>query len=464
MDVEQIRKVLQTPESNELEFKETLHSEQDVSRTVCAFANTEGGLLFIGVNTKGIPIGLKGDADTLQQKLSACAQNVSPAPITNVGTQLVDGKRLIVIRVHKADSTNFHTSGGIIYVRIGSTTRKLEGQTMVEFLKNRQILCFDEISCKAKLEDMDDKRIQLYLDKRGQIDYLKAHPIKEMLLSMNLASENGTIKIKNSAALSFSKQPQFWFPQSELKVVKFRGVEPIEVVAHQVLDGSPAELIEKAYAFVLKNISKQLLVSPESPQRKEIYEYPPEVIREAIINAVIHRDYFNVNAIQISIFDDRIELTNPGSAPQGLTKELFGTISVQRNPKTYHILKDMKYIEGLGTGVPKMINGMRKASLSDPEFMWTDSFFRTILKNIKSRVQPIDGLKDLNERQLRTIEYLRTNKTIKTHHYAAMNKVSHTMALIDISELLKFGYVKKIGSYRGAYYMLNEEKLKKGAP
>jgi len=93
-----------------------------------------------------------------------------------------------------------------------------------------------------------------------------------------------------------------------------------------------------------------------------------------VTNAIAHRDYFNINGIQISIFDDRIEITNPGSVPTGLTKELFGAISVQRNPQTYKILREMKYVEGLGLGVPGMINGMRAQGLVDPEFMWTDYF------------------------------------------------------------------------------------------
>jgi len=459
MDEIHIKKILEKSEANDLELKESLHSDQDISKVICSLTNTDGGLIIFGVNKKGVIIGLKGDLDQLQQKISAAGQTVSPAPLMNIETATVDGKHIIITKIHKTDNTNAHTFGGAIYVRMGSTNRKLEGQTMIEFLKNRHILCFDELTSKAKAEDIDKEKIQTYLSKRSQEDYLKSHSIKEFLLSMSLASENGELKIKNATALSFAKNPQMLFHQSEVKVVKFRGTEPIDVAAHQVLDGSPSELIEKTYAFVLKNISRQLTIMPESPQRKDIYEYPPEVIREAIINAIAHRDYFNFNSIQLNLFDDRIEITNPGSIPHGLTKELFGTISVQRNPLTYRLLKDTKYIEGLGIGVPRMINGMRKAGLSDPEFFWTDSFFRITLKNIKSKMPPIEGIKDLNQRQLRAIEYLRNNKTIKTQHYAEMNKISNAMALIDIAELIKFKYIQKHGQYRGAYYTLNESKF-----
>ncbi len=462
MDTEQIKKILEKPETHDLELKESVHSEQEISKTICAFANTEGGLIFIGVNQKGAIVGVKDDADELQQRISACGQSVSPAPLMDVEAHSIEGKMVVVARVHKADSGSFHTFGGVIHVRIGSTTRRLEGHTMVEFLKNRQILCFDELGSKTTLVEIDEKKIGYYLSVCEKKDYLATHAIRDLLVSLNLTSEIGDeIKIKNAAVLAFSKKPQFWFPQSEFKAVRFRGTQPVDIVDHQVLDGSPAEFIEKAYAFALKNISKQMRITPETPQREDIYEYPPKVIREAVINAVAHRDYFNINSIQMNVFDDRIEITNPGSVPQGLTKELFGTISVQRNPLTYKILRDMKYIEGFGMGVSRMINGMRKAGLSDPEFFWTESFFRITLRNAMSKALPIEGVENLNERQRRAIEYLQHNKTLKSKMYAkmyaTMNKVSIAMALLDIKELLEFGYIKKIGSFRGAYYVLNEK-------
>ncbi|MFH1317011.1 MAG: RNA-binding domain-containing protein [Candidatus Woesearchaeota archaeon] len=460
MNKKEILKLLEQPESHNLELKETLHSEQKISQTICSFANTDGGILIIGVDNKRSIVGFKEDPDQTQQRLSACNQSISPAPLINIELHYFDKNPVILVIIHKADTTNFHTYKGIIYVRIGSTVRKLEGHTMVEFLKNKQILCFDELSNKAKPEDLDKDKINKYLALRNQKDYLNSHTINEFLLSMNLATENGSLNIKNATVLSFSKNPKFWFYQSEVKVVKFSGIEAINVVAHQVLEGSPSELIESIYAFVLKNISKEIKVEKNLPKRDEIFEYPLDVIREAIINAIAHRDYFNNNSIQVSIFDDRIEIINPGSIPSGLTKELFGKLSVQRNPITYRILKDMKYIEGLGIGIPKMINGMRKGGLSDPDFFWTDSFFRLTLKNIKSKITPINKLDDLNKRQLRSIEYLRQNKTIKTKNYASMNSISESMALHDLAELIQFGYIKKIGQYRGAYYILNEAKFR----
>ena len=144
--------------------------------------------------------------------------------------------------------------------------------------------------------------------------------------------------------------------------------------------------------------------------------------------------------------------------PQGLTKEFFGKRSVRRNPLTYRILRDCHYVEGLGLGVPQMRNEMRKAGLRDPEFNFEGGFFVVTLRNAKGNIKPVEGLKDLNSRQLNALDYLRQNKTIKSKTYANINEVSLPIALKDINELIKFKYIKKVGEYRGAYYVLNEKR------
>ena len=140
-----------------------------------------------------------------------------------------------------------------------------------------------------------------------------------------------------------------------------------------------------------------------------------------------------------------------------LPKELFGTLSVQRNPITYRILRDCGYVEGLGSGVPKMINSMRKYGLVDPKFGIYEHFFRIVLRSRPSDLKPIKDYNDLNERQIKAIEFLKENKSLKTKLYIKLNNISFGTARLDINEMIKFGYIKKIGSYRGAYYILKKE-------
>ncbi len=459
MDIDQVLRVIESGESQEVEFKESFHSSQDFSKIMCGFANTYGGVILIGVNNKKEVVGVKDNLDSLQQKISSSAQAVSPPIFPSIETHKIKGADVISIVIQQAIDNTFHSFQGVIYVRIGSTLRKIEGNQIVDFLRGKQILCFDETISNAKLTDLDLNKIKEYLNIRKQSDYFKSHSSEDFLLSMKLASKNGEFKVKNSALLFFAKDPIFFNPQIEIKAVRFDGTEPVKIISHELIQSNLTESIEKALSFVKSNISKSINIKSEA-KREEKYQYPLDVIREAIVNAAAHRDYFSKDSIQIYIFSDRIEMTNPGSLPKDLPKELFGTLSVQRNPLTYRILRDYGFVEGLGSGVPRMINSMREHGLSDPEFGIYEHFFRTILRSTQSELKPIKKYQDLNERQIKTLEFLKKNRSIKTKAYTKLNRVSLGTARLDINEMLKFGYIKKVGAFRGAYYILNEDNKK----
>ena len=453
MNKEQILKIIESGESQEVEFKESFHSSQDFSKIMCGFANTYGGIILLGINAKKEIIGIKEDIDKIQQKLSSSAQAVSPPILPAIETHEITNKKIIVVAIQRAIDNTFHTFQGIILAKVGSTLKKLEGNQIVDFLRSKQILCFDETSSNAKIEDLDIKKIKEYLNIRKQSDYFKSHSIEDFLISMKLATKNGDFKIKNSAILFFAKNPVFFNPQIEIKLVRFGGTEPVKIVAHELVQTDLTESVERALSFVKNNLPKSIQIKSEA-KREEKLQYPFDVVREAIVNAVAHRDYFSKDAVQVYVFSDKIEITNPGSLPQGLPRELFGTLSVQRNPLTYRILRDYGYVEGLGSGVPRMINSMREFGLADPEFGIYEHFFRVIFQSKPSELRPIKDYADLNERQGKAIKFLKENKSIKTKMYMKINNVSFGTARLDINEMIKFNYIKKVGSYRGAYYVV----------
>ncbi len=458
METDQLLEVIESGETQEVELKQSFHSSQDFSKLMSGFANTQGGMIIVGVNMKKSIIGVKEDTDKLQQKISAAAQAVSPPLVPDIQVHSIDGKKVVAIVIQKAIDSTFHTFQGAIYVRVGSTLKKFEGNQLVDFLRSKQILCFDEISSDTALDDLDIEKIREYLKTRNQEDFLKQNSVENFLLSSKLATKNGNLKIKNAAALFFAKEPEKFFPQIEIKLAQFDGTEPVKIISHQLIQSDPVSSIEKSLLFIKKNLSKSIQIIADKARRQEKYEYPLEVIREAIVNAVAHRDYFSKDSIQIYVFSNRIEITNPGSLPTGLPRELFGTISVRRNPISYRLLRDYGYVEGLGSGVPRMINSMREYGLRDPEFGIYEKFFRIVLFNEKGKQKPIEEYADLNERQKKCMEFLKKHKSIKTKKYEELNNTSFGTAIADINELLKFKYIKKVGSYRGAYYVLNEVK------
>lgn len=455
MEISKLKEIINYGENQEVEFKESF-GQQKICKSLCAIGNTLGGFIILGISDKGKINGVSGNIDELQRKIANANQCVSPKPVISIEIHKIDGKNIIAIIIQRATDNIYYTYEGVIYVRIGSTNERLDGQSHLEFLRTKQILSFDETyENNAKLNDLDIDKIKNYLMTREQIDFFVKHTIEDFLISKRLASKNGELKLKNSAVLLFAKDPQQFYPQSEIKFVKFKGREPVEIIDHQLIQKDLFSSIEESIRLVKKNISKNIKISGK-PKRIEEYEYPLEAIREAIVNSIAHRNYFSKDAIQIYIFDNRIEITNPGSLPQGLTKELFGTISVQRNPITYRFLRDLGYVEGLGTGIPRMKNYMRKAGLKDPDFIFNESFFRIILYNKKGKKEPIKNENDLNERQRKAIDYLKRNKIIKSKTYEEINNVSHATAVNDINEMIEFNFIDKVGAYRGVYYLLKK--------
>lgn len=447
---EQLTKIIDKWETQDVEFKQSIHSYQELSQHMCGLANREGGIIFIGISPKKEIIGVAEDLDRLQQRIAAAAKAIAPPVVPEIEIISYMGKNIAAIKIPKALDSTYHTFEGVIYSKIGSTLHKFEGQQIAEFLRMKQILSFDETLTTAKISDLDSQKINDYLVLRNQQDFLTSHSIKDFLVSSNLATKDGEFKIKNATLLFFAKNPMQFNPQIEIKMVRFSGNEPVNIVAHELIQTTLVEAVERAIAFVKANLSKRIEVS-EQAQREERYLYPAQVIRESIVNAVAHRDYFSKDAIQIYMFDNRMEITNPGSLPNALPRELFGTLSVQRNPLTYRILRDYGYVEGLGSGVPRMKARMREYGLDDPEFGIYPSFFRVTLSATNIRKYDI-----LNKRQMIAIEFLKNNKTMKMKDYMRLNKVSFGTARLDVNEMTKLRYIKRVGTYRGAFYVLRE--------
>lgn len=451
MKNKELKEIIDRGESVEVEFKKSFHSFQEVAKTICAFSNTQGGILILGVSDKGKIEGIEGNLDQLQRKIADANSNIHQKPIIKIEVHEIDKSKVIVIIVHKAETSMFHSFEGALYVRIGTTTQKLEGASILDFLRNRQILLFDEgIEYSAKLESLDEDKIKEYLNLRKQDTYLREHDMKDFLISKKLAVSLPDLKIKNAALLFFARDPQFFFPYAQVKLVRFDGLEPVKIISYEEAKGSLPQIINQSTNFVRRYISKEFLI--KGIQREDIPMLPEEAIREAIINAIAHRDYFNKNEIQISIFDDRVEVTNPGGLPEGMEKELLGILSIQRNPSIYQLLKDYGFMEGIGSGIAKIRFTMQSANLQMPEFFISKEVFRIILR-IK-RIEEIElAIKhNLNLRQIKALDYIRVNKRLKTKEYAIMNKISLPSALKDLKKLEKLKLIKKIGSYKGAYF------------
>ena len=437
-------------EGQDLEFKRSVKNFKEIGKTACAFANAFGGRIIIGVADDGEVVGVPDDAiDILQQRLEGAMQQVSPVPFHKITVEEKEGKRTIVVEVSQAGQGTFCTHDGIVYHRTGSVNTKLGGRTLQAYLMDRYILSFDESRSQAGLGDIDPNRLKDFLVRRTPDLRFDKRRMKAYLLSLNLAETNGRLSIKNAALLFFARDPGRFVPQSEVKLVRFKGREPVDIVDSRFPVGTVLDLLKEAEDFIKRNTRMAMRI--EGSVRKDVPEYPEPVTREALVNALTHRDYFSRDTVQINIFDDRIEYVSPGNLPTGLSLQLLGTVSKQRNPLTYRLMRDLGLVEGLATGIPRMRSAMRDAGLPEPMFEELGGFFRVTLVN-KARV---DSAR-LNKRQVNAIEYLEDNPAITSRTYSGLVGVSNPVAVADMNDLVARGILRKVGKTRGAYYELAE--------
>jgi len=435
-------------ESQGLEFKREISNFKEISKTVCAFANASSGRILVGVDDSGKTVGIQpSELDSLQQRIEGAIQQVAPQPMHKINVEERDGKKIIAVDVFQMGQGSFCTFDGIVYYRTGSQNSKLEGKTLQDYMVKRRILYFDEAVSKAQPNEVDPEKLKSFLKKRSPSLDFDEKKINSYLSSLNLLYENGGICLINAAVLFFAKEPGRFIPQNELKLVRFKGTTPVDIIDSKYANSTIVENLKEAEDFIKRNTQTRFKI--EKVIREEVPEYPQNVVREALVNSIVHRDYFSRDAIQINIFDDRIEFINPGVLQSGLSIQILGTLSIQRNPIIYRLMRDLGMMEGFATGVPRMRAGMREAGLMEPRFEELGNFFRVTLYN-NSHLE--DG--NHNDRQKRGLAFLSNNPQITSKKYMELTGVSHPIAVSELNDLCSTGLLKKIGKTRGSYYTL----------
>jgi ATP-dependent DNA helicase RecG len=256
---------------------------------------------------------------------------------------------------------------------------------LVQHLEDRELIRtgpFDAAPCpKAAIADLDADRMSRFIREARRARGFplgEAATPEELLTHLNLLDDG---RPTNAAVLLFGKQPQRFLIASEVKCAHFHGTEVAKPIpSYQVYKGTVFELVDQAVDFVLSKINLSVGTRAAGPQAPVSYEIPREVVAEAIVNAVAHRDYTSTGSVQVMLFADRLEVWNPGGLPPSLTLEMLRQPhgSVPGNPLLAEPLYLTRYIERMGTGTGDMIRRCREAGLPEPEFTIRDGFVATI--------------------------------------------------------------------------------------
>ena len=348
------------------------------------------------------------------------------------------------------------------------------------FFKSEGKIRFDElINLKFDYADhFDEKKLDKFLRLAG-ISKLLDTPSILVNLGVAEKQENRVI-FNNTGILFFSRNLQDIYYHTTVTCALYKGTEKIDVLDRRDFNEDIVLNIDMALNFLKQYIPVRYEMTGE-PRRREIPEIPYEALREAIINAVAHRDYFERGAnVMVEMFDDRIEISNPGGLPKGLTPEEFGTKSVLRNPVIAGLLHRIGYIEKMGTGINKMKNLISKAELPPIAFRFT-TFFTAIFKRLwkgeikqtplldletlRAKLDKILFREAVNEAVNETIKkrlineyiFIYQNDFITLPILKRLFKLSRATAQRDLSYLKQLGVVKFEGSPKTGKYVLTEK-------
>jgi ATP-dependent DNA helicase RecG len=373
MNTDDLKKLIALGESETLEFKKSLTQQDDALKTATGFANGNGGWILFGVKPDGSIIGVDIGVNTLENLAETFHQQTDPIIYPSISTVAVDGRTVIAVRV-PAGTDKPYTYKGVAYKLVGRTTQQLNRSEYERMLLDRHTNGYETLpAIAAKWEELDQKSLESFIAARAPRAWQGGANLVDRAITEKLATRSAERVVPTIAGvLAFSATPQSVNPAWGITALMFRGREfqRDALLLRQDLNGSASALIDAAVAFIARNMRTFPIFPPGQVQRVDLTEYDLAAVREAVANAVAHRDYRANEPIQIRLFDDRLEIQSPGPLPSDLTiaRILAGGATRARNPILAQILLENGYMEQAGFGVVFIRQKMEKLGAPTPDF------------------------------------------------------------------------------------------------
>lgn len=391
--VMELNDLLRHAEGKTLEFKRSLDSPQGVLRTLTAFSNTAGGTLLVGVEDETRAVCGVIDPLALEERLaSLIADSIAPRLVPDIEILPWRNTQILAVIVFPSPNRPHHlTREGAengTYVRVGSTNRRADAALIAEMRRYAQGVGFDE----QALPELDSEAIDFRVasESFAAVRKLRRGDLATLRL---VTSHQGRVVPTVGGMLLFGRDRLEHFPDAWLQIGRFAGTDKTRILDHAELIQHPVAAIEAAIAFIMKHMQRGADIG--AMRRKDRWTLPPIAIREALINAVAHADYAQRGApIRVALYDDRLEIENPGLLPFGLVVEdLRQGISRLRNRVIGRVFHVLGLIEQWGSGIQRMTVACVEAGLAAPELEEIGLRFRVTLRIApvgKPKIDPLD--------------------------------------------------------------------------
>ena len=367
----EIISVLSEGESHTVEFQQK--PDKDLPSEVCAFANASGGKIFIGINDRGQIVGADV-SNVARSRIKNAIDTIEPS--LNVQIDIIGN--VIMLTVPEGTYKPYSCPAGF-YLRSGPNSQKLSRDSVMEFFQSEGRVRYDEI-VRVDLpivERFNENAYKKYVKMANISDVLER---EEVLANLKCAGAiGGRLCFTNAGALFFrDNQGDVIFRHAGMVCALYKGTDKATVLDSKELQGDIVSNVDDAMVFLKKHLRMSYEI--DGLRRREILELPETALREAVVNAVCHRDYFEKGArVMVEIFDDRVDIVSPGGACKGVTRENLGSVSISRNPIIASMLFRIHYIEQMGTGIGRMRKATRESGVSEPEFDLSH-FFKVTFK------------------------------------------------------------------------------------
>lgn len=434
-------------ESETVERKENLNDK--ALKTLSAFANTKGGSLYVGIKDDATLIGGSISDQAQQDIVNKVVNNLGLIP--EVSLHSFKDQEFIEVKVKK--SKRPVSFKGRYYKRSGNTTREMDPDGL-------KTLFLKEVSWDTQLDDrfgIDEIDEVIWSDvaarsrgKRGIPEWDEMGK-EDFLQHLKLMVDG---KLTHAAILLFGEDPQKYFPHATVRIGRFK--DKSTIIADHSISGNLFHQLMKSEQIIKSLINKRYDITGESFARKEVWDYPLSAIREALLNALVHRDYLIASSeIEIKIFDDHIRFYNPGKLPEGLTIDQLehSHSSIRRNRLIADIFFRAGYIEQFGSGTLRMIEALTNTGHPKPKFREQANGFVVVFDEVKESF--LEKYQELNERQLMAIELAEEDPIQTSDLHEKFPDYNRKTITRDLQELVDKKFFRQEGKGRGTRYILD---------
>lgn len=433
MQIEELLDLIKKGENVSLEFKE---KPVGLGEEIVALANAEGGHILVGISDEGKIVGC--DARKAVKILSSIMQNITPLP--EIKTEVVKINQKEVLVIHVSRSSTLVSTGSMAYIRIGTSKRPLSIQEIFSLGIEKGEFRWDEQVSKIELKEAKKEFIEFFFNKMEEVRGRKVEKLKYLRAIKAIKEKNGKIYLTNAGVLFFFEDPQDYFPNSGARIIIVNEKdEPIQQIEFK---GTIWKIADEVTSWFEKNLG--YIEVKVGARTEKVLEYPLRALREAIVNALLHRNYSLESDVRIFVHKDRIRIRSPGGLMPGVN--LDEPEHVPRNPVLCQLMFDIGYTEKYGYGI-RMMREETEAHPIAKLYFSTDTFRFDV---IFSKEKYFDIVEDVDRKIL---SFLREGPKTSSE-IAKLVGLSKQAIVLRMKKLISLGLVRKVGRGPKTTYVL----------